>query len=421
MADLFDKCNTSEGNFGHWRASGDNYFTRPTLDSIPGTRMDFMGKEQVMWSVNNYLGLAQNEEIKEVALQSVEKYSVSMPMGSRMMSGTTSAHLEFERKLADFAQKESALLFNYGYLGVIGTIASLVGPDDIIVMDKLSHASIVDGVFLAPGNFRVFKHNDMNSLEIVLKKVNKERKGGVLVVGEGTYGMTGDLAKLPEICELKEKYDARLFIDDAHGVGVLGENGRGTADYLGVQDKIDIYFGTFAKSFASIGGFTASSKKVTEWILYNARTQVFAKSLPMVYVKTLEKGLEMVINGEERRARMWANSEKLKSGLKDLGFFVGEGKSPICAVFAPLKGRPVEEVGPATIQYLREKGIFVTGITYPVIPLGLFMFRMIPTTNHNDEDIALTVKAFKQMRDDMHLDLTFDGEELGNIKKIYGK
>ncbi len=417
--DLFDKCKTDKGYFGPFRAGGDHYFTRPILDPVPGDRMTFQDREVVMWSVNNYLGFAGNEAIKQAAREALEEFSVSSPMGSRMMSGNTRYHLELEKKLADYAQKESAFLFNYGYLGVLGTIASLVEQDDIIIMDKLAHASIVDGVLLSRSQFRVFKHNDMNSLEIVLKRVNRERKGGVLIVTEGTYGMTGDLAKLPEICELKEHYDARLFIDDAHGIGVIGDKGRGTADFLGVQEKIDIYFGTFAKSFAAIGGFSASSKDVVEWIQYNARTQVFAKSLPMVYVKALDKALELIIDGDENRRKMWEISNKLKTGLRELGYYIGPGESPICAVFAPIGENQVNEVGMKMVSYLREKGIFVTGVIYPVIPLGLCMFRMIPTTAHTDEDIALTVEAFKSMRDDINLDLNMSPKDMANIGKIY--
>ena len=417
--DLFDKCKTDKGYFGPFRAGGDHYFTRPILDPVPGDRMTFQDREVVMWSVNNYLGFAGNEAIKQAAREALEEFSVSSPMGSRMMSGNTRYHLELEKKLADYAQKESAFLFNYGYLGVLGTIASLVEQDDIIIMDKLAHASIVDGVLLSRSQFRVFKHNDMNSLEIVLKRVNRERKGGVLIVTEGTYGMTGDLAKLPEICELKEHYDARLFIDDAHGIGVIGDKGRGTADFLGVQEKIDIYFGTFAKSFAAIGGFSASSKDVVEWIQYNARTQVFAKSLPMVYVKALDKALELIIDGDENRRKMWEISNKLKTGLRELGYYIGPGESPICAVFAPIGENQVNEVGMKMVSYLREKGIFVTGVIYPVIPLGLCMFRMIPTTAHTDEDIAFTVEAFKSMRDDIKLDLNMSPKDMANIGKIY--
>jgi glycine C-acetyltransferase len=420
--DLFDKCKTAEGYFGQLRASGDKYFTMPVIDDKPGRVMKYDGKEKLMWSVNNYLGLAENEEIKQAALDALKEWSVSSPMGSRMMSGNTSTHKEFERQLADFAGKEDSILFNYGYLGVLGTIQSLTGPDDMIIMDKLAHASIVDGVLLAPAQFRVFKHNDMNSLEIVLKRVNKERKGGVLIVTEGTYGMTGDLAKLEEICELKEQYDARLFIDDAHGFGVLGEQGRGTADHLGVQDKVDIFFGTFAKSFASIGGFTASTHAVVEWIRYNARTQVFAKSLPMVYVKSLMKTFELVKGGDENRRKMWDISNKLKAGLRDLGYYVGHGDSPICAVFAPVGEDETEKVGAKLVGYLREqKDIFVTAVIYPVIPLGLCMFRIIPTTSHTEEDVERTVAAFKDMRDDMNLNLAMTEDDRKKVNKLYGK
>ena len=420
--DLFEKCKTDQGYFGKLRHSGDNYFTMPVIDSKPGPEMEYNGEKKIMWSVNSYLGLAGNEEIRQIAMDAVKEWSVSSPMGSRMMSGNTSEHIQFEKELAEFAQKESSILFNYGYLGVMGTIASLTGPDDMIIMDKLAHASIVDGVLLAPAPFRVFKHNDMNSLEIVLKRVNKERKGGVLIVSEGTYGMTGDLAKLDEMCALKEKYNARIFVDDAHGIGTMGENGRGTADYYGVQDKVDLYFGTFAKSFASIGGFTAADKDVVDWIRYNARTQVFAKSLPMVYVKTLRRALEMVRDGEERRKRMWEISKKMRDGLRELGYYIGLGESPICAVFAPIGEEAAEEVGARLVHYPRhEKNVFTTAVIYPVVPLGLLMFRIIPTAAHSDEDVELTIKAFREMRDEMKLNLSMTDEDRKKIDKVYGK
>ena len=418
--DIFAKCRTDEGNFGILRARGDHYFTRPTLPPIPGRRMDFDGSETVMWSVNNYLGLADSEEVKQAAIEAVQEYGVSAPMGSRMMTGNTAFHQSFESELADFAQKEAAFLFNYGYLGVLGTIQALVSPEDTIVMDKLAHACIVDGAFLSRGQLRVFKHNSADSLEAVLKRVNRDRKGGVLILTEGVYGMTGDLAILPEIIELARKYDARLFVDDAHGWGVMGERGRGTADYLGVQDGVDVYFGTFAKAFASIGGFSASSKDVVEWITYNARTQVFAKSLPMVYVQSLRKALELVKAGDDRRERMWQNSKALKDGLRELGYYIGPGDSPICSVFVPTRDETVETVGVRTVGYLRERGIFVTAVVYPVIPLGLCMFRMIPTTSHEQSDIERTVAAFKQMRDEFGIDPTIEGEDLVKVRKVFG-
>ena len=419
--DLFAKCDTDAGYFGGQRVQDDHYYTRPILPPRPGTVMDFQGEPKIMWSVNNYLGLANHPDIKQAALQAVEEFGTGAPMGSRMMTGNTEYHRALERRLAEVAQKEAAFLFNYGYLGVMGTIASLVGPDDIVVMDKLAHSCIVDGAFLAPGTMRVFKHNNMESLETVLKKVNRERKGGVLIVTEGVYGMTGDVAKLREIVDLKNRYDARLFIDDAHGWGVMGEKGRGSADYLGVQDGVDVYFGTFAKSFAAIGGFSAADKKVVDWISYNARTQVFAKSLPMVYVKSLDTTLDLVTAADERRERMWKNSNMLKAGVSDLGYFVGPGESPICAVFAPLHDQDVVTVGKQLIRYFRDRGVFVTAVTYPVIPMGLVMFRMIPTADHSEEEITRTIRVFEELRDESDFDIRLGEEDVRSIRKVYGQ
>ena len=419
--DIFEKCTTDSGYFGVLRAQGDHYFTRPILNTLPGPRMEFLGKETIMWSVNNYLGLANNEEIKKAAMEALEKYSVSAPMGSRMMSGNTDEHIAFEKRLAAFEQKEDAILFNYGYMGVVGTIDSLTDADDIIVLDKLAHACIVDGSMASRAQVRVFRHNDMNSLETVLKRVNRERKGGVLVVTEGTYGMTGDLAPLKEICELKDKYDARLFSDDAHGIGVMGKTGMGTGEYFGVQDKIDIYFGTFAKAFAAIGGFSASRKDVVEWIKYNARTQVFAKSLPMVFVKALDKALDLIIDGDELRKKVWDISGKLKKGLRELGYYIGTGESPLCSVFVPIGDGDVHLVGGGMVRCLRENGVFVSAVIYPVIPLGLCMFRMVPSAAHTDKDVDETVAVFKKMREDLNLSLKMGDDEMSKIRKVYGK
>jgi len=400
--DLFDKCDTDSGYFGLFRAQDDYFFTRPILDPFPGTKTIFNGKKCIQWSINNYLGLAENKKIKELSEEVIKKYPLSAPMGSRMMTGNTKFHKELEQKLADFTEKESAILFNYGYLGVLGTISSLVARKDTIVIDKLSHASMLDATFLAPGKFRAYQHNDMNSLESHLKRINKDRKGGVLIVTEGVFGMRGDLADLPNICQLKEKYDARLFIDDAHGFGVMNDTGQGTASYFNLQDKIDIYFGTFAKAFAAIGGVSAAEKKVVDWIRYNARTQVFAKSLPIVYVEVIKKTLEIVKNGVARRKKMFENAEKLKSGLTNIGYNIGKGRSPITAVYVPAGNL---KIGMQIVSKLRELGIFITGVMYPVVPKGIILFRLIPTASHTEEDIHKTVQAFKQVRDKLNLDL----------------
>ena len=417
MNDIFEKFGTADGYFGEFRASGDRYFTMPVMDSVPGKIMNFQGKDCLMWSINNYLGLAENEEIKQSAVEAAKVWGSSGPMGSRMMSGNTAEHIRLEEALADFAQKESSILFNYGYLGVIGTVSSIVGPDDIIIMDKLVHASIVDAAIGAVSdrkNIRVFRHNDMASLEKRLQHAREKTKGGILILTEGVYGMTGDLARLDGITELKDKYGARLFVDDAHGTGVMGPNGRGTGEFFGVQDKVDLYFGTFAKAFASIGGFTASTKQAVEWIRYNARTQVFAKSLPMIYVKALQKTLALVENGGDRRAKLFDISKKLSTGLRDLGYYVGDVQSPLVPVFIP-EGNAA--IAMEWITYLRNKGIFVTGVTYPVIPKNYIMFRMVPTASHTDEDVARTIEAFRDLRDDRNIPLNYD---IAAISTIYG-
>jgi glycine C-acetyltransferase len=364
--------------------------------------MVFQGKECVMWSINNYLGLAGNKEVQAVARETLEKFSTSGPMGSRMMTGNTPRHIALEEALAEYCEKEAAVLFNYGYLGVLGTLASLVEQNDTIIIDKLSHASMIDGTHLARGNYRVFQHNDMEDLEKQLKQINDKGEGGGLVVTEGVFGMEGDLADLPGICALKDKYGARLFVDDAHGFGVMGENGQGTGSHYGVQDKIDIYFGTFAKAFASIGGVSASEKRVCEWILYNARTQVFAKSLPMVYVESLLKTLQIIKNDKARRQRMWDVAGKLKKGLSELGYNIGDVPSPITPVYVPIGDM---SLGAIILMKLRSLGVFVTGVIYPVVPKGIVLFRMIPTAAHTDDDIELTIKAFRQVRDELKLDL----------------
>jgi glycine C-acetyltransferase len=403
MKDIFDKCQTDGGYFGPFRASGDHYFSRPVLDPTPGHEMTFQGKKVVQWSINNYLGLAENEDIKALAVEAARRYGASAPMGARMMTGNTEAHMALERKFAEFLRKEDAVLFNYGYLGVIGTIASIVDASDTIIVDKLSHASMLDGVFISQAKFRVYRHNDMDSLEAHLKHINKSRKGGILLVTEGVFGMRGDIADLPGICSLKEKYDARLYIDDAHGFGVMGETGRGTGEYFGIHDKIDIYFGTFAKAFAAIGGVTATNRAAAEWIRYNARTQVFAKSLPMIYVEVLSKTLDMIADGGERRRKMWANVAKIRTGLADLGYEIGDVPSPLCAVYVPAGDI---NLGMAIIKGLRDQGIFITGVMYPVVPKGIILFRMVPTASHTDEDIVRTIAAFKNVRDALKLNLS---------------
>ena len=415
MKDLFEKCYTDGGYFGTLRAQGDRYFNQPVLSGTPGPRMNFQGREVIMWAVNNYIGLAGNEVIKSAAREALEEHGTFAPMGSRMLTGNTELHIELERRLAAFLQKPASVVFNYGYLGVMGTIAALVGPDDQIIIDKLSHASIVDATVLASAGsrFRPFKHNDMNALESQLKSASRNRKGGILVVGEGVYGMRGDLADLKAMVELKDRYGARLFIDDAHGFGVMGEHGRGTGEHFGVQDRVDLYFGTFAKAFAAIGGVTAGAAEPVEYVRYNARTNVFAKALPLVYVHALLKSLEIVEAGADLRGRMWQVAHRLQQGLVELGYDIGDTASPITPVYVPTGDM---NMAMQMVRILREEhGVFVSGVVYPVVPKGVVMFRMIPTAAHSDADVDITLEAFRDLRDRMNLRLGGGRKETASV------
>ena len=417
--DIFHKFYEKQGYFGSLRLAGDRYFCNPALPPSTGHRTNYGGQPVISWSLNNYLGLANHPELQQQVQKAVATHGISAPMGSRMLTGTTQQHLDLERELADFAQKEAAYLFNYGYLGVIGTICSMVGPHDTVVMDKLAHACIVDGALLSRATVRIFKHNNMDDLERKLRRINRIRRGGLLIAVEGVYGMTGDIANLQTICELARKYEARIFVDDAHGWGVMGERGSGSGEFYHVQDKIDLYFGTFAKAFAAIGGMTACSQAARDWIAFNARTQVFAKSLPMVYVKALHTLLGLVRNASERRATLWYISKMIKRQLQDLGFFVGSGQSPICSLFMPLADDHPETLGMRLVQWLREEGIFVSAVTYPVIPRDLLMFRIVPTASHTSRDVEESTAIFKKMRDTLKLRIELSPDEQERLWRIY--
>jgi len=406
MNDLFDKVKTDGGYFGVFRAQNDRYFSQPVLDGAVGPRMKFQGKDVIVWAINNYLGIAGRPELSAAAAAALAEHGPSAPMGSRLLTGNSEAHIALEGRFALFCQKPGAIVFNYGYLGVIGTVSALIGADDIVVIDSLSHASMIDATVLASAGrrFRAFKHNNMDSLEKVLKAAAKDRKGGILIITEGVFGMKGNLAKLREIVSLKERYGARLFVDDAHGFGVMGASGRGTGEHLGVQAGIDLYFGTFAKAFAAIGGVTAGEKDVVEWVRYNARTNVFAKALPHVYVRTVGEALRIVESEPALRERMWAITRRLQKGLVEQGFDIGETESPITPVYVVAGD---EKTAMSMIAMLREQfSVFVSAVTYPVVPRGVILFRMIPTAAHSEEDVDRTVAAFGKMRDALKLDLS---------------
>lgn len=399
MADIFERLLKNYGPIGQHRERAHGYFAFPKLEGEIGSRMKFRGKDMIVWSLNNYLGLANHPEIRKADADGAAQFGLATPMGARMMSGNTNYHELLEQQLAEFESKEDAILLNFGYQGMVSIIDVLCGRHDIIVYDAESHACIIDGLRLHPGHRYVYKHNDLEDFEKQLQRasalVEKQKAGGILVITEGVFGMAGDQGKIKEIVELKDKYDFRLLVDDAHGFGTLGETGAGAGEAQGVQDGIDLYFSTFAKSMASIGAFVAGPKSIIDYIRYNIRSQIFAKSLPMPLVIGNLKRLELLRTRPELKDKLWENALKLQKGLKEKGFDIGKTDSVVTPVY--MKGG-VEEAT-AMVMDLRENyGIFCSIVVYPVIPKGHIIYRLIPTAAHNDEDIRLTLKAFEETK-----------------------
>ena len=379
------------------RAHG--YFTFPKLEGEIGSRMKFRGKEVIVWSLNNYLGLANHPEIRKVDAEAAKEFGLALPMGARMMSGNSNYHEQLEKELAEFEHKEDAILLNYGYQGMMSAIDTLCGRHDVVVYDAESHACIIDGLRLHPGHRYVYKHNDVEDCEKQLERatalIEKQGAGGILVITEGVFGMAGDQGKLKEICDLKKKYQFRLLVDDAHGFGTLGKTGAGAGEAQGCQDEIDLYFSTFAKSMASIGAFIAGPRVIIDYIRYNIRSQIFAKSLPMPIVIGNLKRLELLRTQPELREKLWHNALKLQNGLKEKGFDIGKTDSVVTPVY--MKGG-VEEAT-AMVTDLRENyHIFCSIVVYPVIPKGHIIYRLIPTAAHTDKDIEQTLKAFRETK-----------------------
>ena len=399
MADIFEKLLKNAGPIGQHRKRAHGYFAFPKLEGPISSRMMFRGKEMVVWSLNNYLGLANHPEIRKTDAEAAAQFGLAYPMGARMMSGNSNHHEQLEAELAAFEMKEDAILLNFGYQGMVSVIDVLCGRHDVIVYDAESHACIIDGLRLHPGHRYVFKHNDVEDCEKQLQRatalIEKQKTGGILVITEGVFGMAGDQGKLKEIAALKEKYQFRLLVDDAHGFGTLGKTGAGAGEEQGVQDKIDIYFSTFAKSMASIGAFVAGDKPVVDYIRYNIRSQIFAKSLPMPLVVGNLKRLELLRNHPELKDKLWSNARKLQQGLKERGFDIGKTDSVVTPVY--MKGG-VEEAT-AMVMDLRENyGVFASIVVYPVIPKGHIIYRLIPSAVHTDEDIRLTLEAFTETK-----------------------
>ena len=399
MKDLFDKILQNKGPLGKWADQAEGYFVFPKLEGPISNRMQFKGKEVITWSVNDYLGLANHPEVRKVDVEAAEAYGAAYPMGARMMSGHTHLHEQLEQELASFVNKQAAYVLNFGYQGILSTIDTLVSKNDVIVYDVDAHACIIDGVRLHMGKRFTYKHNDIESLEKNLQratKVAQQSGGGILVISEGVFGMRGEQGRLKEIAALKGKYNFRFLVDDAHGFGTLGEQGKGAGFEQGIQDDIDVYFATFAKSMASTGAFIASDQEIIDFLKYNMRSQMFAKSLQMQLVKGALKRLDLMRSRPEFKAKLWENVDALQSGLRDRGFDLGTTQSCVTPVY--LKGSIPEAM--ALVKDLRENhGIFCSIVVYPVIPKGLILLRLIPTASHSLEDINITLKAFSDIRE----------------------
>ena len=399
MRDLFDRMYKDKGPLGKWAQVAEGYFAFPKLEGSISNRMKFNGKEVITWSVNDYLGLANIEEVRKIDADAAKKYGSAYPMGARLMSGHTDLHEKLQNELAKFVKKEAAYVLNFGYQGILSTIDSLVSKNDVIVYDIDSHACIVDGVRLHLGKRFTYQHNDMQSLEknlVRATKIANETNGGILVISEGVFGMRGEQGKLKEIVALKERFNFRLLVDDAHGFGTLGKTGAGAGEEQGVQDQIDVYFATFAKSLASTGAFIASEKEIIDFLKYNMRSQVFAKSLQMQLVEGVLKRLEIIKTRPEIKQKLWENVKNLQSGLKSRGFDIGTTQSCVTPVY--LKGSVPEAM--CLVKDLRENyKIFCSIVVYPVIPKGLILLRLIPTASHDINDINETLDAFSAIRD----------------------
>ena len=396
MADIFEKLTRHNGPIGQHRERAHGYFAFPKLEGEIGNRMKFRGKEMIVWSLNNYLGLANHPEVRKTDAEGAAAFGLASPMGARMMSGNTNHHEQLEKELSEFVRKEDTVLLNYGYQGMVSIIDVLCGRHDIIVYDAECHACIIDGLRLHAGHRYVYKHNDLADFEKQIQRANalieKQNTGGVLVITEGVFGMAGDQGKLKEIAALKSKYKFRLLVDDAHGFGTLGKTGAGAGEEQGIQEDIDLYFSTFAKSMASIGAFVSGERLIVDYIRYNIRSQIFAKSLPMPLVLGNLKRLELLRSNPSLKDKLWSNAKKLQAGLRKKGFDIGKTDSVVTPIY--MTGDVPEAT--AMVMDLRENfGIFCSIVVYPVIPKGHIIYRLIPTAVHNDDDIDATLAAFE--------------------------
>ena len=412
--DLFEKLKQNRGPLGQHAKDAHGYFTFPKLEGEISSKMKFRGKEVLTWSVNNYLGLSNLPEIREADTNATKRWGLGYPMGSRMMSGNTNIHEILENNLSDFMNKEDTILLNFGYQGIMSVIDALVDRKDVIVYDSECHACIIDGVRLHQGKRFVYPHNNIENLEKQLSRAEKivnETGGAILVITEGVFGMSGHLGDLKSIVSLKSKFNFRILVDDAHGIGTLGKTGAGASELLNCQDEIDIYFGTFAKSFASIGAFISSTEDVVEFLKYNTRSQIFAKSLPSPIVEGAIKRLEVIRRDTGQQDKLWEIANALQSGLKRAGFNLGNTQSVVTPVY--LTGG-VGEATNLTFDLRENYNIFCSIVTYPVVPKGVILLRLIPTAVHTLEEVEYTIKSFSEIKDKL-ANGEYISEEIANI------
>jgi glycine C-acetyltransferase len=396
--DIFDKLRLTKGALGQFQKLGHGYFMFPKLEGEIGPRMKFRGKEVLTWSLNNYLGLANHPEIREIDTKAAQEYGLAYPMGARMMSGQTSKHEELEKLIAEFLGKSDTFVLNYGYQGMISLIDTLVDRNDVIVYDAASHACIIDGIKLHEGKKYIYQHNNISSLQKQLvhaAQIVEKTEGGILVITEGVFGVDGDLGKLDEIVALKKQFNFRLLVDDAHGFGCMGLNGKGTGEHFNVQNDIDIYFATFSKAMAGFGAFVSCEEEICNYLRYNMRSQTFAKALPLTMVLGAIKRLELMISNPEFRANLWNIVHHLQNGLREQGFDLGTTNSPVTPVFLP---GSVSEASNVVMDLRENYNIFCSMVIYPDIPEGKILLRLIPTASHTFEDVDYTIKALIEVR-----------------------
>jgi len=399
MKDIFDKLVERMGPLGMHADDAHEYFAFPKLTGELGPYMKFRGKETLNWSLNDYLGLANNPEVRKADAEAAADYGMAYPMGARMMSGNSDNHDKLEQDLASFIDKPEVILLNFGYQGVLSAIDALVDRRDVIVYDAESHACIIDGVRLHMGKRYMFKHNDVADLKVQLDRATKlaeKQNGAILVITEGVFGMSGSQGSLKEIIALKKDYNFRLFVDDAHGFGTMGKTGAGTGEEQDCMDDIDVYFSTFAKSMAGIGAFIGSTPAVIKFLRYNLRSQIYAKSLPMPMTLGAIKRLEMIRTNPEHKNKLWVIVRALQSGLKELGFNIGITTTPVTPV---LLNGTIPEATHMTLDLRENYGIFCSIVVYPVVPKGVIMLRLIPTASHVIEDVERTLKAFTEVKE----------------------